>query len=206
MRREEGAEGAAVSAVPGRVRARVRVGREDAEAFWRESGPQLRRFALYAAHQDEEVAEEALQEAWVALLRYEVPVEADLAAWMTTIIRREVVSVGRRSIPSRLRRAGFREERVEEPVLLTDEVGGSITWARRALPPARSAEEEAWARLTVEAAVGVLASMTEAQRRPWRGYLAGLTYREIAEAEGITVTNVNRHLTEGRVRLREALG
>jgi DNA-directed RNA polymerase specialized sigma24 family protein len=34
--------------------------------------------------------------------------------------------------------------------------------------------------------------------------LAGFSYREIMEHVGVTYTNVNRHLTEARVELRDA--
>jgi DNA-directed RNA polymerase specialized sigma24 family protein len=33
---------------------------------------------------------------------------------------------------------------------------------------------------------------------------AGYSYKEIAEKLGVTYTNVNRHITEGRAELRKA--
>jgi RNA polymerase sigma factor (sigma-70 family) len=60
--------------------------------------------------------------------------------------------------------------------------------------------------LAVEAreALRALAGLRWRRRRVLELKLAGFSYREIMELLGVTYTNVNRHLTEGRAELRRA--
>jgi DNA-directed RNA polymerase specialized sigma24 family protein len=60
--------------------------------------------------------------------------------------------------------------------------------------------------LTVEAreALRALAGLRWRRRRVLELKLAGFSYREIMELLGVTYTNVNRHLSEGRRELRRA--
>jgi DNA-directed RNA polymerase specialized sigma24 family protein len=53
----------------------------------------------------------------------------------------------------------------------------------------------------------VLASLKQRQRKTLALKVAGYSYREIQALRGVTYTNVNRHVSEGRAaarRLREA--
>jgi hypothetical protein len=68
----------------------------------------------------------------------------------------------------------------------------------RGVDPLPARELQRWVR--------VLARWPETQQRVWPGYMAGLTYREIAEELGGTYTYVNRHVTAGRRRFVEVLG
>ena len=49
-----------------------------------------------------------------------------------------------------------------------------------------------------------LASVPEGRRRFLALKVAGYSYREICSLTGATYTNINRHLTRARARLREA--
>jgi DNA-directed RNA polymerase specialized sigma24 family protein len=49
-----------------------------------------------------------------------------------------------------------------------------------------------------------LAGLRWRRRRVLELKLAGFSYREITEILGVTYTNVNRHLSEGRAELRAA--
>ena len=49
-----------------------------------------------------------------------------------------------------------------------------------------------------------MAGLRSRRRRALELKLAGFSYREIMELLGVTYTNVNRHLSEGRAELRRA--
>ena len=58
--------------------------------------------------------------------------------------------------------------------------------------------------MEARAALDALAQLPERQRRYLELLVAGYRYEEIVELTGATYTNVNKHLTRARARVREA--
>lgn len=159
---------------------------------------------------DREDVEEALARTWewAAGHAYSLPADdAEAGAYLAIVARSRRSNVWREN---RRRRQALYEGYGLRTIAVERErrtnAGDVGTRAEGALTrPGLSLEEQVILREEVAALAECAAGFTEAELRPWGRYLSGESYAEIAEAEGITVTNVNRHLSEGRARLRAAL-
>lgn len=150
---------------------------------------------------DADLAEEAASYVWEALLGRPEPRGLG-KMYVLTCVRREAWRIMERGRFRRdqLARAGL--TRVQLDLLICD---GDFEQGEIIAAPGPSVEELALDRIEARKILEEVAGFTEAQRRPWPGYLMGGSYEEIGDLEGISRTAVNRHLTEGRARIRAAL-
>jgi len=132
-------------------------------------------------HSALDVAEDACSFAWLTLLRRPDvdPDDPRTFSWLVTVAVRE----------------GWRMAAREHGVSLDDEAIAE---------PAGSTDVESQAIARDELAL--LDQLNENQRKALVAAAAGLSYDEIAAFYGKTRTWVNRHLTEGRMRLRQLRG
>lgn len=128
--------------------------------------------------------EDACQRAWLILLRRQPDRGPTLFAWLRTVAVREAWALS-----STQRRTVALDELTdiegdESPILAgpADQLDHAVE-ARRALR--------------------ALAALPDRQRRYLTRLAAGHSYQEIAHAEHATYTNVNKHLTRARQRLRD---
>ena len=68
--------------------------------------------------------------------------------------------------------------------------------------PALADRHDAETAMEAREALRLLAGLRWRRRRVLELQVAGYSYQEIAERLGVTYTNVNRHVTEGRAELR----
>lgn len=161
--------------------------RGDESNLYGQHAEALRRVVARRVHVSHDLVEEACQQAWLKLLRRQPDRGPTLFGWLVTVAVREGYRLSARSardmsLDVRVVRGGDGEvlvDRFAAPEVLDDAVE-----ARRALR--------------------ALAGLRERQRRYVGLVIAGWSYAEIAEREGVTHSAVNRHLTKGRRRLRAA--
>jgi RNA polymerase sigma factor (sigma-70 family) len=162
-------------------------------------------------HADPDDAEEACAATWEkAARRPELlpPDDQRAGAYLAVVARNEARRLRRQRAHrhEQLGRAGLRVLELDRRATLgpnaikIGEVGDTFTPA-----PGPSVEDQAAARAEVASVAAVARALTPAQRRPWGRFLAGDTYRQVAAAEDMSYTAVNRHLTEGRRKFRAAL-
>lgn len=146
---------------------------------------------LFAAHHDDlvnqlarrlggdrDTAEEACALAWLQLLRVQPERSDALGGWLYVTAKHEAWRL------YRTRTAATGADRV-----LAEHTG----------PAARDPYEQ----LTERDQLRLLAHLSPAQRRVLCLVATGHSYKEICAATGHTYTWVNRHITEGRARLRQ---
>lgn len=151
---------------------------------------QARRYS--ATDQD---ADDALEDACVAFLRFFRPEPVGRpAAWMMTTVKHAALHIRRRN-------SALRERHVEAAVV--DPSEGS--WESAVRNPGPSLEEQVEVREWVRTRGGLLAELKPDERTALSLIAFGLSYREIAERQGWSVTKTNRCAAEGRIRLRELL-
>ena len=136
---------------------------------------------------DERLAEDAVQEAFLAIWRQAASYRADRAkaqTWVLTLVHRRAVDLVRR------------EERRRADVLEPEHE-----------PAGGSAAEDAESRDRRVAVQRALAQLPEEQRRPIElAYYGGLTQSELAEQLGEPLGTIKSRTFAGLTRLRELLG
>jgi RNA polymerase sigma factor (sigma-70 family) len=137
---------------------------------------------------DEALAEDAVQEAFLALWRTAarfVPERGKASTWILTLVHRRAVDLVRREE----RRRADPLEGVAEPV------GGG------------AADEEAWLRLQRERVQVALRQLPDQQREALElAYYGGFTQSELAERLGQPLGTIKSRMFMGLSRLRELLG
>jgi RNA polymerase sigma factor (sigma-70 family) len=137
---------------------------------------------------DEALAEDAVQEAFLALWRSAarfVPERGKASTWILTLVHRRAVDLVRREE----RRRADPLESVAEPA------GGG------------AADEEAWLRLQRERVQGALRQLPDQQREALElAYYGGFTQSELAERLGQPLGTIKSRMFMGLSRLRELLG
>src|SRR5438552_1990842 len=135
---------------------------------------------------DEALAEDAVQEAFLALWRTAgrfVPERGKASTWILTLVHRRAVDLVRREE----RRRADTLEHMAEPG------GGAV-------------DEEAWLRLQRERVQGALKQLPDQQREALElAYYGGFTQSELAERLGQPLGTIKSRMFMGLSRLRELL-
>jgi RNA polymerase sigma factor (sigma-70 family) len=136
---------------------------------------------------DEALAEDAVQDAFLALWRTAsrfVPERGTASTWILTLVQRRAVDLVRRE---ERRRADSLEQAPEQ--------GGN------------AADEEAWLRLQRERVQEALRQLPDQQREALElAYYGGFTQSELAERLGQPLGTIKSRMFSGLSRLRELLG
>jgi RNA polymerase sigma-70 factor (ECF subfamily) len=136
---------------------------------------------------DEGLAEDAVQDAFLALWRTAsrfVPERGTASTWILTLVHRRAVDLVRRE---ERRRADSLEQAPEQ--------GGN------------AADEEAWLRLQRERVQKALRQLPDQQREALElAYYGGFTQSELAERLGQPIGTIKSRMFAGLSRLRELLG
>jgi RNA polymerase sigma factor (sigma-70 family) len=137
---------------------------------------------------DESLAEDAVQEAFLALWRTAarfVPERGKASTWILTLVHRRAVDIVRRE---ERRRADALEQAPEQE-------------SREAV------DEEAWLRLQRERVQDALRKLPDPQREAIElAYYGGFTQSELAERLGQPLGTIKSRMFGGLARLRELLG
>jgi RNA polymerase sigma factor (sigma-70 family) len=162
---------------------------DEAELF-RSHNDWLVRITRHRLRCSDALAEDACAHAWLQLCRTQ-PGRENVIGWLRVVALHEGFRL--------LRQAG--REPLAEEVSRQDrgaEGGG------QAVPLEELVEAPVDVELAFEAreALRALSALRWRRRRVLVLRLAGYTYKEMAEKLGVTYTNVNRHVTEGRAELR----
>jgi RNA polymerase sigma-70 factor (ECF subfamily) len=140
----------------------------------------------YRVLRDEALAEDAVQEAFLALWRTAasfLPERAKASTWILTLVHRRAVDTVRRE-----------QRRRAEPLEGAPE------------PVDGSAEEAAWLRLERERVQGALAQLPDQQREAIElAYYGGYSQSELAERLGQPLGTIKSRMFTGLSRLRELL-
>ena len=136
---------------------------------------------------DEALAEDAVQEAFLAVWRSAsrfLPERSKATTWILTLVHRRAVDLVRRE-----------QRRRSEPLEHAPETAGS--W---------SAEDAAWLRLERERVQQALRALPDQQREAIElAYYGGFTQSELAERLGLPVGTIKSRMFNGLSRLRELL-
>ena len=145
----------------------------------------------YRILRDERLAEDAVQEGFLAAWRSAAafrPERAKASTWIVTLVHRRAVDIVRRE-----------ERRRAEPL----ETDAHVEIA----DPAGSAEEEAWIGFERDRVQSALRSLPDAQRETIElAYYGGYSQSELAERLGVPLGTVKSRMFAGLARLREVLG
>jgi RNA polymerase sigma factor (sigma-70 family) len=137
---------------------------------------------------DEALAEDAVQEAFLALWRTAArffPERGKASTWILTLVHRRAVDLVRRE-----------ERRRADPLESVAEPAGGA-----------AADEEAWLRLQRERVQGALQQLPDQQREALElAYYGGFTQSELAERLGQPLGTIKSRMFMGLSRLRELLG
>jgi RNA polymerase sigma-70 factor (ECF subfamily) len=151
------------------------------------------RVAYGIAHRilrDERLAEDAVQEGFLAVWRSAAmfrPERAKASTWIVTLVHRRAVDIVRRE-----------ERRRSEP--LDPSTRGETP------DPAGSAEDEAWLGFERERVLRGLAALPDAQREALElAYYGGYSQSEVAEMLGVPLGTIKSRMFAGLARLRELL-
>jgi RNA polymerase sigma-70 factor (ECF subfamily) len=136
---------------------------------------------------DRELAEDAVQEAFLAVWRNAhrfVPERAKASTWILTLVHRRTVDIVRREERRRADALELAPERMSE-----------------------GADESAWLRLQRERVQGALKQLSDPQREALElAYYGGFTQAELAERLGQPIGTIKSRMFTGLSRLREVLG
>jgi RNA polymerase sigma factor (sigma-70 family) len=136
---------------------------------------------------DEALAEDAVQEAFLAVWRTAgrfIPERAKASTWILTLVHRRAVDVVRRE-----------QRRRADSLDAAPEPGGGAV------------DEEAWLRLQRERVQEALRQLPDQQREALElAYYGGFTQSELAERLGQPVGTIKSRMFNGLARLRELLG
>jgi RNA polymerase sigma factor (sigma-70 family) len=135
--------------------------------------------------------EEGCGHAWEQLIRHQ-PERTSVFAWLRTVAYREVLRLNRKKV---------RESSLDAELTARDGEGEGVFVLDRL--PALADRHDTETALEAREALRAVAGLRWRQRRVITLRLAGYSYKEIANKLGVTYTNVNRHITEGRAELRE---
>lgn len=157
------------------------VPRGDEDELYRRHHRDLERAVARAVNAAPELIEDACQNAW-AILLYNQPERVSIFAWLRVVAVHEAY-----------RLSGI-ERRDAHPEAIVKVVNWEeITAEPEAIDKAIEARE----------ALRALADLPARQREDLTLFVAGYTYREIANVTGgRTFTNVNKHLARARARIR----
>ena len=159
---------------------------DEAELF-RRHNTRLVRAVRRAIGGSDALVEDACATAWLQLMRTQPDRTPALFCWLRTVAIHEAY---------RLSGKESRDDALEELPEACSMVDG---W--EALLPAEPGLDE---QVEARRALRVLAGLPERQRRYLALRVGGYRYDDIAEANGATYTNVNKHLTRARERVRVA--
>ena len=138
---------------------------------------------------DERLAEDAVQEGFLAVWRSAATYRAERAkasTWVVTLVHRRAVDIVRRE-----------ERRRTEPLEPA---------AHETPDPAGSAEDEAWLGFERERVLTALAALPDAQREALElAYYGGYSQSELAEMLGVPIGTIKSRMFAGLARLRELL-
>jgi len=138
---------------------------------------------------DERLAEDAVQEGFLAVWRSAATFRAERAkasTWIVTLVHRRAVDLVRRE-----------ERRRTEPLDLEQ---------RDAADPMGSAEDEAWLGFERERVQRLLRMLPDAQREALElAYYGGYSQAELAERLGVPLGTIKSRMFAGLSRLRELL-
>ncbi len=136
---------------------------------------------------DESLAEDAVQEAFLAIWRGAsrfIPERAKASTWILTLVHRRAVDLVRR------------EQRRRADRLPEEETGAGSP----------SAEDSAWLRLERERVQAALSKLPDQQREAIElAYYGGFTQSELAERLGEPLGTIKSRMFAGLARLRELL-
>ena len=139
---------------------------------------------------DERLAEDAVQEGFLAVWRSAATFRAERAkasTWVVTLVHRRAVDIVRRE-----------ERRRAEPL---EPVTG-----QDAPDPAGSAEDEAWLGFERDRVLTALAALPDAQRESLElAYYGGYSQSELAEMLGVPIGTIKSRMFAGLARLRALL-
>ena len=139
---------------------------------------------------DERLAEDAVQEAFLAVWKSALsfrPERAKASTWIHTLVHRRAVDLVRRE-----------QRRRAEP--LDDELAGRLSDA------GAPTEEAAWLRFERERVQAALAQLPDAQREALElAYYGGFSQSELAERLGMPLGTIKSRMFAGLTRLRELL-
>ena len=139
---------------------------------------------------DERLAEDAVQEGFLAVWRSAATFRAERAkasTWVVTLVHRRAVDIVRRE-----------ERRRAEPA------GSGVSCP--ATGSSGSAEDEAWLGFERERVLGALAALPDAQRESLElAYYGGYSQSELAELLGVPIGTIKSRMFAGLARLRELL-
>jgi RNA polymerase sigma factor (sigma-70 family) len=138
---------------------------------------------------DERLAEDAVQEGFLALWRTAAAFRAErskASTWILTLVHRRAVDLVRRE-----------ERRRTEPI--PEEVGAHAT-------EAEATEEAAWLRFERERVQSALSQLPDVQREAIElAYYGGFSQSELAERLGVPLGTIKSRMFAGLARLRELL-
>jgi RNA polymerase sigma factor (sigma-70 family) len=154
--------------------------RGDEEQLYRDYHQRLVSSVGRAVRADPALIEDACARAWEQLIRHQPQRTERIFAWLRTVAIREAWALARK------------EQREVGP-------GNDDPREHAARRPAPLGVDAA---LATRAALEALAALGERERRYLTLKTAGYSYKEIADRCGVTYTNVNKHLTRARARLR----
>ena len=139
---------------------------------------------------DDRLAEDAVQEGFLAVWRSAAAYRADRAqarTWIVTLVHRRAVDLVRRE-----------ERRRAEPLELVQR--------QEPADPAGSAEDEAWLGFERERVQDALRLLPDAQREAIElSYYGGYSQSELAERLGLPLGTIKSRMFAGLARLREVL-
>jgi RNA polymerase sigma-70 factor (ECF subfamily) len=143
----------------------------------------------YRVLRDESLAEDAVQEGFLALWRTAAAFRAERAkasTWILTLVHRRAVDLVRRE-----------ERRRTEPI--GDETAGQVG-------ETESTEEAAWLRFERERVQAALGQLPDVQREALElAYYGGFSQSELAERLGVPLGTIKSRMFAGLARLRELL-
>ena len=144
----------------------------------------------YRVLRDERLAEDAVQEGFLAVWRSAAAYRAERAAartWIVTLVHRRAVDLVRRE-----------ERRRADPLDLVPR--------QEPADPAGSAEDEAWLGFERERVQKALRLLPDAQREAIElSYYGGYSQSELAERLGLPLGTIKSRMFAGLARLREVL-
>lgn len=164
--------------------------RGDEEDLFAKHHEGLLRSVKRAVGAPEALIEDACQFAWTQLIRTQPERGPRLFGWLRTVAIHEAY---------RLSRTQRRDTALEE-LAAPDGNGGSSPDGWETLI---EGGVDLDSHLEAKRALSILASLPERQRRYLTLLVAGYRYQEIVRLTGATYTNVNKHLTRARARVRD---
>lgn len=167
--------------------------RGDEAELYRRYAERLVRLTAHRVKAPHALIEDACALAWLQLLRTQPERGPAIFAWLRTVALHEAYALSRRQ-----RRDAWLEELGGESA---EEDGEPRRW-EETLPGPGSVEHS----LEARRALAVLSALPARERRYLVLRVAGYRYQEICQLTGATYTNVNKHLTRarGRIRAQEA--